>query len=214
MRSKQNSSTGTRLLLWGTSFGLLYVSMMFVFVGVMAPAQLVEPVVETTAVAEDIPRDTQMYNALVERLAVAGRARLEPSEASQLLSPWQDVELGRIELTATDRRHLAVNLSHPLGTTWFNIQLVAREITWSEGRFQRIVVEELTVSKWDLTSLAQGRDIADLVNQRLGRMLQRNPHAQHIADALDVLDWNGRHLMVEVRTDRLDDAFPRSLARR
>jgi len=214
VKAKRGRSTLVGLLLWGSSLGLLYVSMMTVFVGVMTPGRLVDPVVESVAVAEQVARDELVYNEVVERLSVAGRARLEPAEAVQLLSPWRDPELGRLDLAATERRHLAVDLSHPLGTTWFNIELVARELTWANGRFERVVVEELSISGWDVSSVMAGREISSLVNGRLGRMMRRHPHAWSMGEAISRMEWTGQHLVVEVHRDRLGVAFPRSLARR
>ncbi|HCH61204.1 MAG: hypothetical protein CL927_08320 [Deltaproteobacteria bacterium] len=203
-----------RLLVWGASLGLLYVSMMAVFVGVMAPAKLVEPVVETLAAAEQAHRDDRLYTQLVERLAIAGRARLEPSEAVQLFSPWQNSELGRVEISATERRYLDVSLSKPLGTTWLNVELTARELRWSDGRFETLVLDSLSIGGWDVTALSRGKDISGLVNRRLGSIMRRNPHARSLSEAISALEWNGRHLMLDVHRDRLDAAFPRAMARR
>ena len=203
-----------RLLVWGASLGLLYVSMMAVFVGVMAPAKLVEPMVESVAAAEQTHRDDRVYTQIVERLAIAGRARLEPSEAVQLFSPWQNSELGRVEISATQRRYLEVSLSKPLGTTWLNVELTARELKWTDGRFDTLVVDRLAVGGWDVSSWSRGRDISALMNRRLGHILRRNPHARSLSDAISALEWNGRHLVLDVHRDRLDAAFPRAMARR
>ena len=203
-----------RLVTWGASLGLLYGSMMAMFLGVMAPAKLVEPVVESVAAADQVNHDDRLYGQLVERLTIAGRGRLEPTEAAQLFSPWQNSELGRVELVATDRRHLEVRLSRPLGTTWFNIELTARELKWADGRFERIVVEELSVSGWDITPLSRGRDISGIVNRRLGTIMRRNPHVRSLGEAVSALEWNGRHLMLEVHPERMDAAFPQAIARR
>ena len=214
MKAKRGRSAVMGLMLWGTSLGLLYASMMAVFVGVMAPARLVDPVVETVAAAEQIAHDEGVYRSVVERLSVARRARLAPEEAVQLLSPWRDPELGRLDLTATERRHLAIDLSHPLGSTWFNIELVARELKWADGRFERVVVEELSIAGWDLSMVMGGREISNLVNRRLSRMMRRHPHAWSMGEAIADMEWTGQHLLVEVNRDRLGVAFPQSIARR
>ena len=61
-----------RLVTWGASLGLLYGSMMAMFLGVMAPAKLVEPVVESVAAAEQVNHDGRLYGQLVEPHADIG----------------------------------------------------------------------------------------------------------------------------------------------
>jgi hypothetical protein len=214
VKAKRGRSAVVGLLLWGSSLGLLYVSMMTMFLGVMAPGRLVEPVVEPVAAAGKVARDEGLYKEIVERLSVAGRARLAPDEAVQLLSPWRDPELGRLDLTATEHRHLDIDLSHPLGTSWLNIELVARELKWADGRFERVVVEELSISGWDVSSVMGGQEISSLVNRRLGHMMRRHPHAWSMGEAISSMEWTGQHLVVEVHRDRLGVAFPQSIALR
>jgi hypothetical protein len=203
-----------RALLWVVSLSMLYLSMFTVMVGVTAPARLVEPVVESAPIVADQSIDKAAADDILERLEVAGRARLEPSEATRLWGSRDDPGLGRLRLQATDKRHLSVDWARPLGTTWWNVHLTARELSMQDGVVTRLVVEDLVVSGWDLTPWTRGRDLAALANRRVQAVGRELPAVRQLADAVSALEWNGRHLVVQVHGDRLATAFPGRFARR
>jgi hypothetical protein len=167
--------------LWVSSLLVLGVALALGLVAVRAPVLIRRPFIEEKPL--DVPQvayDADRRAEILEVLEIAGKAKLSADSATQLLRPWHDPRIGVFALAITPDSALRLDLSVNSGVHWVNVHFVGR-VEMEKGRFTRLLPRELVVSGWDL-DLADGEDLSQLANERLGALCAKDPRlAQDLA---------------------------------
>lgn len=192
---------------WLGAFLLLGAAMVATMLFLQGPAALTRPVTNPDPNPDALSRyDPDLRAEALERLAVAGRARFDGPQATQLLRPWHDKDIEGLRL-AIDSGHLVIDIAKREGASWINVHLQTSDFEMVDGRVRRLVVHSVRVSGWDLTPAWQGQDIADRANAELDEARHRDARTSRILATLDGVRFTGTHIEVHTTWPDIRGAY-------
>ncbi len=195
------------LWLWVGAFGLVALALFATMLFLRAPALITQPLTNPDPNPVSLSRlDPELRADTLELLAVAGRARLNGDQATQLLRPWHDRDIEGFAI-AIEGGRLVLDISKREGASWINIHLEASDLEVVDGRVRRLEVHSGRMSGWDLTKAWQGRDIADQANQEIDDARRRDSRTSRLLATLDKVRFTGTHLEVMTTSEDIQGAF-------
>lgn len=194
--------------LWWMAFSLLFVAMAAGMLMMRAPGLLDRPLTDPHPLrSAQSQRDDPARERVLEVLAVAGRARLDGADLTQLVRPWGDRRLEGLNISIDEHRHAVFDVSIREGASWINVHLVCRQVELVDGRFRQLVVHTLTVSGWDLTAVWGGDDLSTAANAELDHARSLHAPTGPILDALSLVRLVDDRFWVEVPPTAVQGAF-------
>ena len=189
--------------MWAASFSLLYAAFAATMFMMRAPGTLDQPLTdpEPARVALVAP-DPGLRQDVLDVLAVAGRARLDGAELTQLLRPWRDPRLEGLRVSVSREGYAVFDISMRRGASWINLHLVCSDVQVRNGRFARLLVRDISLSGWDLRPVWVDRDLAERANRELDLARTLYPETARLLAGLDRIDLVDGQF--EVQVDRHD----------
>jgi hypothetical protein len=185
--------------MWGASFALLYIAMAATMFMMRAPGMLDRPLTDPEPSRVAItPPDDEVRQGVLERLEVAGRARLDGPSFTQLVRPWHDRRLEGLRVSVSPEGYAVLDISVREGASWINLHIEASELEMSGGHFTRLVVRDLQISGWDLTRVWVDRDLAIRANEALQQARNLYPETGRMLDALRDVTLQDGHFVVDI----------------
>ena len=182
--------------LWGGAFVLLAAALVATMLFLQGPAALTQPLTNPDPNPDSLSRlDLDTRTEVLELLEVAGRARLDGPQATQLLRPWHDREIEGLNFRI-DSGRLIIDIAKREGASWINVHMEASAFEIVDGNFTELVVHSLRVSGWDLTPAWQGQDISKRANAELDDARRRDSRTSRTLATLDGVRFTGTHLQV------------------
>lgn len=193
--------------LWGGAFVLLAAALVATMLFLQGPAALTKPLTNPDPNPTSLSRlDPAARNEVLELLAVAGRVRLDGSQATQLLRPWHDKDIEGLNLEVESGR-LVIDIAKREGASWINVHMEASAFEIVDGYFQQLVIHSLRVSGWDLTPAWQGQDISERANEELDDARRRDSRTSRTLATLDGVSFTGTHLEVHTTWPDIRSAY-------